>query len=139
MGDDRKSESISSLFREQFYGPPRSTSQPPPTTMSTAALAISHSPTTTSSCFFSDHSGSPPALNANTLALLDAFLSDKADQEQRFNELAAEQAAARIAGLALDNEYCHDEEHEEPTKPSPISVAEFRLAFGEDWQLSQFW
>lgn len=108
--------------------------------MATAALAIPHSPTTTSSSFFSDHSGSPPALNANTLALLDAFLCDKADQERRFNELAAEQAAARIAGLALDNEHCHDEGHEEePTRPSPINVAEFCLAFGEDWQLSQFW
>ncbi|KAJ7671857.1 hypothetical protein B0H17DRAFT_1335405 [Mycena rosella] len=62
-------------------------------------------------------SSSPPALDPNTLALLDSFIASKTEEERRFNELA-EQAAAR--------------------KPM-ITVDEYRLAFGEDWQLSQFW
>jgi EEF1A lysine methyltransferase 1 len=84
--------------------------------------------------FFSDLSGSPPKLDSNTLALLDAFLYEKADEERRFNEIASEKAAAQIAGLALDVDDCEKEEN-----PTVVSVADFRLAFGEDWQLSQFW
>ncbi|KAF8168461.1 hypothetical protein B0H34DRAFT_60189 [Crassisporium funariophilum] len=95
-------------------------------------MRFPESPRSTSS-FFSDHSGSPPKLDINTLALLDAFFNEKADEERRFNELAAETAAARIAGLALDD--AHDEDDEKPM----VNVADFRLAFGEDWQLSQFW
>jgi len=76
------------------------------------------------------HSASPPKLDPNTLALLDAFFNEKADEERRFNEIASERAAAQIAGLALD-----DGKEEKPM----VSVADFRLAFGEDWQLSQFW
>ena len=90
------------------------------------------SPRSTSS-FFSDLSGSPPKLDPNTLALLDAFFNEKADEERRFNEIASESAAAQIAGLALEVDNC-----ERGEKPM-VSVADFRLAFGEDWQLSQFW
>lgn len=82
-------------------------------------------------------SSSPPTLDASTLALLDSFIASKTEEERRFNELA-EQAAARVAGLALDFD---DEDSESPEKPDKkmLSVDEYRLAFGEDWQLSQFW
>ncbi|KIY69124.1 hypothetical protein CYLTODRAFT_242898 [Cylindrobasidium torrendii FP15055 ss-10] len=58
-------------------------------------------------------------LDPSTLALLDSFLASKSDAQQRYAEL--EQAANG---------------HEE--KPM-MSVDEYRAAFGEDWQLSQFW
>jgi len=80
---------------------------------------------------FSDISGSPPKLDPSTLALLDTHFNQKAEEERRFRELEAERVAAHIAGLALEA-YSHQE------KPM-VSVAEFKLAFGEDWQLSQFW
>jgi hypothetical protein len=76
-------------------------------------------------------SGSPPKLDPSTLALLDTHFSQKAEEERLFRELEAERVAAHIAGLALEA-YNHQE------KPM-VSVAEFKLAFGEDWQLSQFW
>ena len=95
-------------------------------------MQFPESPRSTRS-FFSDLSGSPPKLDPNTLALLDAFLNEKADEERRFNEIASERAAAQIAGLALEVD---DREKEENPM---VSVADFRLAFGEDWQLSQFW
>ncbi|KAG6844591.1 hypothetical protein H0H87_005607 [Tephrocybe sp. NHM501043] len=90
---------------------------------------ISESPRSTST--FSNFSSSPPKLASDTLALLDSFLSSKAEEEKRFNDLA-EQAAARVAGLALKG-------HVEDADPPMMSVDEYRLAFGEDWQLSQFW
>ncbi|KAF5376889.1 hypothetical protein D9615_007220 [Tricholomella constricta] len=90
---------------------------------------ISESPRSTSS--FSGFSGSPPKLASDTLALLESFLSAKADEDKRFNDLA-EQAAARVASLALNVRI-------EETDPPMMSVDEYRLAFGEDWQLSQFW
>lgn len=86
---------------------------------------------------FSGLSSSPPKLDLNTIALLDSFLSTKAEEERLFNELA-EQAAARIAGLALDAHADEEGVVEEGEKPM-ISVDEYRLVFGEDWQLSQFW
>lgn len=84
---------------------------------------------------FSGLSGSPPKLDLNTIALLDSFFSTKAEEGRRFNELA-EQAAALVAGLALD---AHVDEEEEMVEKPMISVDEYRLVFGEDWQLSQFW
>lgn len=91
-------------------------------------LDIPESPRSTCSSF-SGISGSPPSLDPSTLALLDSFLSSKAEEEKRFNDLA-EQAAARVASLALN--LGEDD-------PPMMSVDEYRLAFGEDWQLSQFW
>ncbi|KAF8641533.1 hypothetical protein AX16_009910 [Volvariella volvacea WC 439] len=79
---------------------------------------------------FSDLSTSPPKLDPSTLALLDSFYMTKANEERRFKELAAERAAAEVAGLALE-----DTKEEKPM----MSVEEYQLAFGEDWQLSQFW
>lgn len=78
-------------------------------------------------------SGSPPALDVSTLALLDSFFASKAEEERRFNELSVEQAAAKVAGLALLADAAEDLE------TPMMSVDEYRLAFGEDWQLSQFW
>lgn len=84
----------------------------------------------------SDLGSDSPRLNANTLALLDSYLSEKAEEERLFNELAADRAAAQVAGLALESETDHLKGAKDK---SMLSVAEFRLAFGEDWQLSQFW
>ncbi|KAJ7020228.1 putative N6-adenine methyltransferase-domain-containing protein [Mycena alexandri] len=93
-------------------------------------IPVPPSPQSTSSAL----SGSPPALDPTTLALLTSFIAAKTEEERRFNELA-EQAAARVAGLALELD---SEDSEVDDKPM-ISVDEYRLAFGEDWQLSQFW
>ncbi|KAJ7073453.1 putative N6-adenine methyltransferase-domain-containing protein [Mycena belliarum] len=94
------------------------------------AIPVPPSPVSTSSAI----SGSPPALDPSTLALLDSFIAEKNEEERRFNELA-EQAAARIARLALG--FDDDESGEEPEQI--MSVDEYRVAFAEDWQLSQFW
>ena len=77
-------------------------------------------------------SESPPRLDRATLDILDSFFASKAEEEKRFNDLA-EKAALRVAGLAQD---LADEEQDNPPM---MSVDEYRLAFGEDWQLSQFW
>ena len=77
-------------------------------------------------------SESPPLLDRATLDILDSFFASKAEEEKRFNDLA-EKAAARVAGLAQD---LADEEQDDPPM---MSVDEYRLAFSEDWQLSQFW
>lgn len=92
------------------------------------AMAIS----TYSESSFSDTSGSPPKLDPSVLALLDSHFREKAEAERLFQEIAAERAASKIAGLALDDD---DQANEKPM----LSVSDFRLAFGEDWQLSQFW
>ncbi|KAG6876862.1 hypothetical protein C0992_011535 [Termitomyces sp. T32_za158] len=79
----------------------------------------------------SSPSGSPPKLSSDTLALLQEFLTSRAEEEKRFNDLA-EQAAARVASHNLNVDIG------EPDPPM-MSVDEYRMAFGEDWQLSQFW
>jgi hypothetical protein len=70
-------------------------------------------------------------LDPSTLSLLDDFLTSRADGERRFNELE-EAARAYDSGEESENE-------EGKTKQKMMSVDEYRLAFGEDWQLSQFW
>jgi len=81
----------------------------------------------------SNFSGSPPVLNPATLALLDHFLTDKFDEEQRFQQLIVEQEASGIAGLQKSNGIPRSGE-----KPM-MNVDEYRSVFAEDWQLSQFW
>ncbi|KAJ6474469.1 putative N6-adenine methyltransferase-domain-containing protein [Mycena vitilis] len=94
------------------------------------AIPIPPSPESTSSSL----SGSPPALDPSTLALLNSFIASKTEEEQRFKELA-EEAAARVAGLSLELDV---DDEGTPEKPM-ISVDEYRSVFSEDWQLSQFW
>jgi len=53
------------------------------------------------------------------MMLLNSFLSEKAAEEALFSEISSNAA--------------HQKEG------SMISVDEYRKAFGEDWQLSQFW
>jgi len=81
----------------------------------------------------SNFSGSPPVLNPATLALLDDFLADKLDEEQRFQQLITEQDASEIAGLQESNSISRSGE-----KPI-MNADEYRSVFVEDWQLSQFW
>ncbi|KAJ7649537.1 putative N6-adenine methyltransferase-domain-containing protein [Mycena polygramma] len=94
------------------------------------AIPIPPSPQSTSSSL----SGSPPALDPSTLALLNSFIASKTEEEQRFKELA-EEAAARVAGLSLELDVDDEGTQEKPM----ISVDEYRSVFSEDWQLSQFW
>src|SRR6185369_14104541 len=77
-------------------------------------------------------SESPPRLDPSTLAILDSFLASKAEAEKRFHDLA-EAAGARVGSLAQDGP------DGDQGDPPMMSVDEYRLAFGEDWQLSQFW
>ena len=89
-------------------------------------------PSPTSSC-----SSSPPTLDTSTLALLDDFLSTKAQEEVRLNELAL--ATASLATSDDEAEDVDDSAPATPPKPRMMSVDEYQAAFGEDWQLSQFW
>ena len=86
-----------------------------------------------SSSASSCRSDSPPLrLDPSTLALLDAFLLDKAEEEKRFKALEEEANAAHFAAATRS-------EDAEEKEPSMMSVAEYKAAFGENWQLSQFW
>ncbi|TRM62433.1 putative N6-adenine methyltransferase-domain-containing protein [Schizophyllum amplum] len=79
----------------------------------------------------SSSGSSSPALDSNTLALLDDFFSAKAEEEQRFSDLVC-----ATHDLDVDD----DEHDRKPSAPARMmSVDEYRIAFGEDWQLSQFW
>ncbi|KAF5385611.1 hypothetical protein D9757_006805 [Collybiopsis confluens] len=81
----------------------------------------------------SSDSGSPPTLNPSTLSILDSFLSSKLEQEQLFNSISSP-AASALAGLTLD-----DDDDAEGGEQRMISLDEYKSAFSEDWQLSQFW
>ena len=77
-------------------------------------------------------SGSPEIhLASSTIAMLDSFLAEKAEEERLFRELE-EQA------LQGELDYAARDPAVEDGKRG-ISVDEFRTAFAEDWQLSQFW
>lgn len=83
-------------------------------------IDVPDSPRSTASSELSDS----PRLDPGTLALLQSFLSSKAEEEERFNELEIS------AGHALLDD---DDEGE------PISLEKYLDTFREDWQLSQFW
>ncbi|KAJ7447867.1 putative N6-adenine methyltransferase-domain-containing protein [Mycena galericulata] len=102
-----------------------------------SAIRIPSPPSPQSSSASSSLSGSPPMLDPNTLALLNSFIASKTEEERRFNELADE-AAAHVAGLDLEFDTDENSESHKNTKPM-MSVDEYRAAFSEDWQLSQFW
>jgi len=74
-------------------------------------------------------------LNPDTLALLDDFFATKAANQERFENIAAAVSSANAAGVDVedDGDQCH-----QAARPM-ISVPDFSIAFGEDWQLSQFW
>ncbi|TFK28367.1 hypothetical protein FA15DRAFT_58970 [Coprinopsis marcescibilis] len=81
------------------------------------------------------------ALDPSTQALLDLFLANKADEERRFQEL--EQAARlQLEGIGLEDEDADEDLlmrlNAAAARPM-VSVSEFKKAFSEDWQLSQFW
>jgi hypothetical protein len=61
--------------------------------------------------------------------MLDSFLAEKAEEERLFRELEEQ---------ALQGELNHSARDLAVGKGG-ISVDEFRTAFAEDWQLSQFW
>ena len=84
---------------------------------------------------FSALSSSPPTLDPSTLSILDSFLSARDQERTLFNQLAEQTVA--IHGLAIEASP-EDVDDDEIVKPM-ISVDEYRAAFGEDWQLSQFW
>ncbi|KAJ3723861.1 putative N6-adenine methyltransferase-domain-containing protein [Lentinula raphanica] len=86
----------------------------------------------------SNLSGSPPTLDSSTLSILDSFLSSKLEEENFFNELSARAPATALAGLSIDD-HSHEEEDDDKEPQRMLSVDEYRIAFGEDWQLSQFW
>ncbi|KAF9527075.1 putative N6-adenine methyltransferase-domain-containing protein [Crepidotus variabilis] len=83
----------------------------------------------------SEGSGSPPALDPSTLALLDSHFAARAEEENLFNQLAANRVSNYVAGLS-DND---SDGSATGSQKLSLSVTEFQQAFGEDWQLSQFW
>ncbi|EAU93373.1 hypothetical protein CC1G_04352 [Coprinopsis cinerea okayama7 len=83
----------------------------------------------------SDCSDSPVELSADTKALLDLFLANKAEEERRFAVL---EEAAQLRKMEVDVPLTVEELQELKDTPM-VSVAEFKSTFGEDWQLSQFW
>ncbi|KAI5474610.1 N(6)-adenine-specific DNA methyltransferase [Pseudohyphozyma bogoriensis] len=78
-----------------------------------------------------DSTGSPITLDLSTLAILDQFNRERDEAERAFQALS-EKAQAR-----LDRQARGEEEEEE--EEAMIDVDTFRRAYGEDWQLSQFW
>jgi EEF1A lysine methyltransferase 1 len=77
-------------------------------------------------------SGSPEIhLASSTIAMLDSFLAEKAEEERLFRELE-EQALQEGVNAAARDSSAEDGKR-------GLSVDEFRTAFAEDWQLSQFW
>ena len=82
----------------------------------------------------SNLSESPPKLDPNVLALLNQFITEREDEERRFKALEAEHVAATIAGAIGAGP-----DDEKGTDIPIVSLAEYKKAFGEDWQLSQFW
>ncbi|KAK4057472.1 Protein-lysine N-methyltransferase efm5 [Microbotryomycetes sp. JL221] len=93
----------------------------------------------------SDVSGSPPLqLDPSTLAILNSFLTEKTEAEEKFRKLE-EQAHARLvkqqdadAQATMNDSSAADDDQGGAQEPM-MSVEEFRTMFGEDWQLSQFW
>ncbi|KAJ2922382.1 hypothetical protein H1R20_g14715, partial [Candolleomyces eurysporus] len=79
-------------------------------------------------------SESPPKLDPSVLALLNQFITEREDEERRFKALEAEHVAATIAGVIGAGP-----DEEKGTDIPIVSLAEYKKAFGEDWQLSQFW
>lgn len=67
-------------------------------------------------------------LASSTIAMLDSFLTEKAEEERLFRELEEQALHGGLENAARD--LVHND---------GISVDEFKTAFAEDWQLSQFW
>lgn len=70
-------------------------------------------------------------LASSTIAMLDSFFAEKAEEERLFQELEE-----RALEGGLDE---MPDQGASGVKKRGISVDEFRNAFAEDWQLSQFW
>lgn len=94
----------------------------------------SGSPLSLSPC--SSASGSPLQLDPSTLALLDQFLTEKTEAEEKFAKL---EVAAHARLLSAQNGGQDSQAEEGKATGKMLSVDEFREMFGEDWQLSQFW
>ena len=76
--------------------------------------------------------GSPHELHlaSSTIALLDGFLKEKAEEQRLIRELEEKVLQGSFDDAILVPE---------ASGKRCISVVEFRTAFAEDWQLSQFW
>lgn len=75
-------------------------------------------------------SGSPEIhLESSTIAILDSFLEEKAEEQRLFLELEEKALHGSLDDFISDSD----------GGKHGISVDEFRAAFAEDWQLSQFW
>ena len=99
------------------------------------AISVSTSgdpPTPTSDSPSTSRSESPELqLGASTLALLDSFLAEKDEERRLFEQFEAH-------ALQLDEGFDVPDAATGVNKPG-LTVDEFRKAFAEDWQLSQFW
>lgn len=106
---------------------------PHPTTMSGPILIPKASTMPSNPCSPSTSLSESPEIRLapSTIAMLDSFLAEKAEEERLFRELERQ---------ALDGELEHNVNVEDVKQGNRgISVDEFRAAFSEDWQLSQFW
>lgn len=70
-------------------------------------------------------------LASSTIAMLDSFLAEKAEEERLFRELEEKALHGGLENAPRD--LAHND------GKRGISVDEFKTAFAEDWQLSQFW
>jgi len=91
----------------------------------------------------------PPTLSSSTLALLDSFLHDKAEEDRKFRELA-EKTAREKQRVIQDKEDAlrvkgeRDEEDrlvrvDQDLQEGMMGVDRYREIFGERFGLSQFW
>lgn len=79
----------------------------------------------------SDSDSSELHLGASTIAMLDSFLAQKAEEQRLFEHFEAQ--ALQLEGGSDDSDAAAG------SNKSGITVDEFKTAFTEDWQLSQFW
>ncbi|ESK82288.1 n-6 adenine-specific dna methyltransferase 2 [Moniliophthora roreri MCA 2997] len=77
---------------------------------------------------------SPPMLDPGTQSILHSFLSERDQERALFSQLTQQTIATR--GFIDPGEVLADEDDEVPPM---LNVDDYRVAFGEDWQLSQFW
>uniref|UniRef100_A0A0W0GCP7 Uncharacterized protein n=1 Tax=Moniliophthora roreri TaxID=221103 RepID=A0A0W0GCP7_MONRR len=77
---------------------------------------------------------SPPMLDPGTQSILHSFLSERDQERALFSQLTQQTIATR--GFIDPGEVLAGEDDEVPPM---LSVDDYRVAFGEDWQLSQFW
>ncbi|KAK7034752.1 Protein-lysine N-methyltransferase efm5 [Paramarasmius palmivorus] len=84
------------------------------------------------------------SLDSNTQSILHSFLAERDQERALFNQFQlAAYGGVPVVASTPPNEVGEleksEEDEDEEIAPSMMSLTDYRLAFREDWQLSQFW